>query len=107
MDNSDVDEPSPAFTDVSDFSINDFVIFNVNGTNFPGKIVKVHPKRCRLFVHALTKFSHLSASSWQMPPKPREDEILLKDIKEKIKRPTAEVYGNKELIIEQMASYGW
>ena len=76
MDNSDVDEPSPAFTDVNDFSIHDFVIFNVNGTNFPGKVVKVYPKRCRLVVHALTKFS-LPASSWQMPSNPREHTIAL------------------------------
>ena len=106
MDNSDVDEPSPAFTDVNDFSIHDYVIFNVNGATFPGKVLKVYPKSYRLDVHAFTKFND-PASSWQMPSNPRKHTIDLKDIKEKIKRPLPKVYGDTELIIEQMAKYGW
>ena len=107
IDNSDVDEPtSPAFT-MADFSINDFVMFNVNKQCFPGKIVKVDRKKRRFFVATMTKFDHRSSASWQMPSTPREHDIALNDIKEKIKKPVGKKFMDREVFIEQMSNYGW
>ena len=72
-----------------------------------GKIVKVNRMKRRFLVATMTKFDPLSSSSWQMPPKPREHDIALNDIKEKIKRPVGKKFGDTEVFIERMASYGW
>ena len=106
MDTSDVDEPSPAFT-MADFVINDFVVFDVNGQCFPGKILKVDKRKRRFLMATMKKFNDQVSASWQMPDKPTEHTIELDAIKEKIKRPVGKKYLDKEVFIEQMSTYGW
>ena len=106
MDTSDVDEPSPAF-DFADFSINEFVIFDVNRQCFPGKIVKVDKRKRRFLVATMTRKDPQVSASWQMPDKPTEHTITVNVIKQKIKRPVGKKYLDKEVFIEQMSEYGW
>ena len=106
IDNSDVDDPKPAFTDIDEVSINDYVIYEYKGTCFPGRVFKKWSKSFRLDVHAMSK--HKSPpSSWKWSALPNKHAISLNAVKEKIKTPLPLVYGHTEIIIEQMAKYGW
>ena len=106
MDTSDGEDPSPAFT-VADFKVNDFVIFDLNGQCFPGKILNVDKRRRRFLMATMRKFDDKVSASWQMPDQPSKHTIGLSLIKQKIKKPVGKKFMDREVFIKEMSDYGW
>ena len=105
MDTSDPDEP-PVFT-MHDFSINEYVIFDLNGQCFPGKILLVDKRKRGFQIATMKKKDPKVSASWQMPDNPEKYFIKLNLIKQKIKKPHGKNYLDREVFIEEMANHGW
>ena len=108
MDTSDPDDPSPdpVFT-MSELFINDFVIFDLNGQCFPGKILSVNKRKRRFTIATMRRFKHEVPDSWYMPDSPDKHPINLNLIKKKINKPTGKRWWDKEVFIKEMSDYGW
>ena len=107
MDTSDPDDPSPAVFTMSELFVNDFVIFDLNGQCFPGKILSVNKRKRRFSIATMRRFDQEVSASWYMPDSAEKHPINLNLIKKKINKPTGKNWWDKEVFIKEMSDYGW